>query len=103
MRVGADAGEFPDSQAHRKDLFSRRLRASAYTISRIEEAMPIGAERAPQQMHGNWSPASISSDGSPGSIQVVVMRTPFGTTRIVDTRIFPERMSLRRAQRILRR
>jgi hypothetical protein len=33
----------------------------------------------------------------------VVMRTPFGTTRIVDTRIFPERMSLRRAQRILRR
>jgi hypothetical protein len=80
-----------------------RLRASAYTISRIEEAMPIRAERAPQQMRGNWSPASTSSDGPPRSIQVVVMQTPFGTTRIVDTRIFPERMSLRRAQRILRR
>ena len=103
MRVGADAGEFPDSQAHRNDLFSRAFASFPYTISRIEEAMPIRAKRAPQQMRGNRSPASTSSDGPPRSIQVVVMQTPFGTTRIVDTRIFPERMSLRRAQRILRR
>jgi hypothetical protein len=55
-------------------------------------------------MRGNWSPASISTIRVvPNGVRITTILGCSPGDPSDDTRIFPERMTLQRAQRILRR